>query len=112
VGRPAAGLPACQFAEWHPHCTSLIDVMTRERVEPRIDWAAMPREEWDFNSLTRCEYLDLTISVVKEDSDADWTQDWQCQDCGGTAYDWVHRDYMPSGLQPGSFTATVEEPEE
>lgn len=94
--------PGCQYVEWHPHCTSLVDVMSGERVDPRVDWAAFPREECDFNSLTRCEYIDMTISITIDDPE--WVRKWTCPNCGGTEFDYVRRDYLSSGLQPGSFT--------
>ena len=93
--------PGCQFAEWHPHCTSLIDLDGE-----RLNLAVIPREEVDWNRVTRCEYIDLTIAVVDGD---DWPDTWQCPKCGGTDFEWVHADYMPSGLQPGSFEADAEE---
>jgi len=69
-----------------------------ERVDPEVDWAHMPREEWDFSELTRCEYIDLTVSYI-EDQPSEWT----CPRCGGTTFEGVHRDYTPSGLAGTAF---------
>ena len=87
--------PSCQLAHWHPHCTSLVDVGGE-----RVDLAVIPREEWDPNSVFRCEYIDLTRGYLEED---DWPETWTCPSCGGTEFEFVHADYMPSGLQPSSF---------
>jgi hypothetical protein len=72
--------------------------MTGERVDPATDWRAMPREEWDMDSLRRCEHIDLAVSWVGGEEPP---TRWRCPDCGGTEFDAVHRDYEPSGLQPG-----------
>jgi hypothetical protein len=97
--------PGCQYVEWHPHCTSLVDVETGERVDPAVDWAAMPRDEWELSRLTRCEHIDLTVVGIETEGQ----MKWRCPDCGGTTFEWVHRDYPPSGLRPGGFRAELDE---
>jgi hypothetical protein len=88
--------PGCQYAEWHPHCSSLVDVDGE-----RVDLSAIPREERALERLSRCEYIDLTVSWI---DDADWPQAWRCPECGGTGFEGVHRDYQQSGLRGTSFT--------
>jgi hypothetical protein len=109
-GTPSEAIcPGCQYAEWHPHCTSLVSYRDGERVDPEVDWANMPREEWDFESLMRCDYIDLGVSWI---DDADWPKEWRCPKCGGTDFEGVHRDYPPSGLQPGSFEVDISDPDD
>lgn len=87
--------PGCQIAGWHPLCTSLVD-----RDGQRVDVEAIPREEWDRNTVFRCEYLDLSVSWIEDD---DWPDPWQCPECGGTSFEGVHRDYPRSGLSGAAF---------
>jgi hypothetical protein len=88
VTRPPSGAgplcPGCQYAEWHPHCTSLVDAD-----DERVDLSSMPQEEWDETSITRCEYIDLDVSWI---DDADEPQGWRCARCGGSEFEGVHRD--------------------
>ena len=77
----------------------------------------MPREERDYSSLQFCEHIDLSIAVVWEDK-ANWPTEWTCSSCmmhhvtapvgERQTFEWVHRDYTPSGLRPGTFRASVE----
>lgn len=48
-----------------------------------------PPAERDYNSLARCEYLDLAVAWI---DDADWPTDWHCPQCGGQAFVAAHRD--------------------
>jgi hypothetical protein len=93
--------PHCQLAAWHLHCTGVVDV---EGV--RVEIGAIPRSEWDANSVFRCGYIDVEHRFLEED---EWPIEWTCPKCGGTRFEFVRRDYLPSGLQPGSFSGEVEE---
>lgn len=33
-----------------------VTTLEGERVDPEVDWAGMPREEWDFDALIRCGF--------------------------------------------------------
>jgi predicted nucleic-acid-binding Zn-ribbon protein len=107
--------PGCKYVEWHPHCTSLVTWEARpedslypnQRVDPKVDWASMPREEWDFGSLTRCEYIDVTIACVEGEGDP--PTEWRCPKCGGTEFELVHRDYEPSGIRMFGLTVEVDD---
>lgn len=100
--------PGCQSAIWHPHCRALVEWESGEVVNPAVDWANMPREEIDFDTLHYCDYIDTTIAVTLDD---EWPQRWTCPECGTehkatddpdeATFEWVHADYPPSGL-PGA----------
>lgn len=77
--------PNCQYVEWHPHCTSLIDADGA-----RVAIEAIPAEEWDAKLVVRCGCVDLTISWI---GDEDCPESWRCPQCGGTEFEGVHRDY-------------------
>lgn len=94
--------PNCQLVLWHPHCMSPVDADGE-----RVDLAAIPRDEWDENSIFYCEYIDLTRGYAE---DEEWPQSWTCPRCGGTDFEFVHADYPPSGFRPGSFELAMEEP--
>ena len=105
--------PSCQYVEWHPHCTSLLDAMTGERIDAAVEWAAMPPEERDYSRLMRCEYIDTTVAWT--DDDYSPPASWRCPRCGGTTFEAVHRDYLPSGLSSARFSvegADVEDADE
>lgn len=108
--------PNCEYAEWHPHCTSWLDEYGYGR---RVGWrdengeevvapeiAAMPREEWHTGAWAPCDSLDLSVSWVDQ---ADWPKAWRCPQCGGTDFEGVHRDYMLSGLKGAGFTVELNE---
>lgn len=99
----AAVCPGCQFAEWHPHCMSIVDIDGE-----RVDFAKVPAHEIDAGSVFRCEYIDLDVSWIEDD---DYPESWTCPKCGGTEFEGVHRDYQPSGLEGASFTVEIEEGE-
>jgi len=114
--------PGCQSAEWHPHCTSVraesgygqrIDLEALARGESTtVDVDGVPvvlRSTSDAQSLDAawCDYIDL--SIARTDGDADWLTEWRCDACGGTGFEWVHADYMQSGLGGTSFDLRVEE---
>lgn len=96
---PPLVCPSCQFAEWHPHCTSWLDdegnrVSWRdENGEPVLapEIAAMPYEERHGIPWQECDYIDLTVSWTDDD---ECPQAWRCPECGGTAFEGVHRDYQ------------------
>ena len=67
----------------------------------RDDLDAVPVGE-----ISWCDYIDLTISVTDDTPTEEWSIDRRCPKCGGTAYEWVHPDYPPSGL--GAFTAEID----
>lgn len=74
--------PGCQYAEWHPRCTSVVtSEVDDEGKRERVDLAGMPREESDLSTVTRCGYVDLSVAWI---DDADWPHGWTCPDCGGT----------------------------
>ena len=98
--------PGCQLAELHPHCTSVVDISDRERV----DFSVMPREEIDFNRLVYCEHIDLTRCYLLHGDD--WPDEWTCPECGGTEFDLVRADYQASGLQPGTLSGEIELPDD
>lgn len=89
-GSPRAMVcPGCQYAEWHPHCTSAVIVDEAgeyERVDQAVDWRE-PREETDFASVMYCDYVDLSVSWVQ---DAALPLDWTCPRCGGRRFEGVH----------------------
>ncbi|MGZ4185008.1 MAG: hypothetical protein ACXVSF_06445 [Solirubrobacteraceae bacterium] len=90
--------PGCQYAAWHPHCTSLIDIETGERVDPGA-WDAMPEAERDYSRLAPCEYIDTSVAWTDDDD----PPTWRCPSCGGSAFDGVHRDYPPGGLAQARY---------
>ena len=94
-------VPAASYAEWHPCCTSVLD-----RDGERVDVSALPREEWVGTSLSRCEYVDLTVSWIE---DVDWPEHWQCPECGGTSFEGVHRDYAEADLEGGSVSSEIDD---
>lgn len=113
-GTTRAGVcPGCQYAEWHPHCLAAIDWETGEVVDPEVDWAGMPPEERDYDRLHYCETIDLSVTTLDDDLPPDQSWRWTCPRCGTEhrlaqegereTFDWVHRDYPPSGLRPGMF---------
>ena len=93
--------PGCQYAEWHPLCESLVDFDGE-----RLDLHKIPREEIVWSRVSRCEYLDLTVSWIGDEDEPD---SWTCPDCGGTAFIGVHRDYQCSGLKGALFVTEVDE---
>lgn len=113
--------PGCQYVEWHPHCMSLLAWDTDEVVVPEIDWAGMPPEERDYDSVRFCEHIDLTVSHVE--GEGEWPEQWTCPRCGTEhrhveegqreTFEWVHRDYLAGGLEAalrrGDVTVTIEE---
>lgn len=114
----------CQYAEWHPHCTSVrveagygdrLDVEALERGEAvtvNIDETPVViRSVEDLSGLGTgeigwCDYIDLGISWI---DDADFPSSWTCPECGGTTFEGVHRDYMASNLKGASFSPEVAE---
>lgn len=116
--------PGCQYAEWHPHCTS---VRAESGYGERIDFAALRRgeqviiriddmpvvlrsaDELDWNDVAYCDYIDPSVSWIDH---ADWPEQWTCPECGGTDFEGVHRDYQASGLKGAAFTADVNEIDE
>ena len=101
----AAVCPNCQYAEWHPHCTSLIDV-DGERVDPGA-WDAFPEAERDYSRLAPCEYIDTSVAWTDDDE----TPTWRCPSCGGSTFEGVHRDYPPSGFGAARYRVNdVDEP--
>lgn len=99
--------PACQYVEWHPCCLAPVDMATGEPWDVAA-LIAMPREEVDTSQIRYCECIDYTVAVT--DDDEAWPQEWRCPRCGYQhttrfrTFQWVHRDYVPSGLHPGMFT--------
>jgi hypothetical protein len=117
--------PNCQFTEWHPHCMALLDWKTDEVVDPEVDWADMPPEERDYDSVRYCEFIDLTVSYLDEDlllaTDEDYR--WQCPECGAehriqqdenarSTFEFVHRDYIPGGLRGAGFEVVESDEDE
>jgi hypothetical protein len=111
--------PGCQLVEWHPHCMALLDWETDKVVNPRVDWAGMPAEELDWNSVRFCEHIELSIAHI--DDGSEWPLEWTCPRCGthhtqqdskpieeGGNWDWVHRDYQQSGLEWAGFDVDIE----
>lgn len=58
--------PGCQYAEWHPLCESLVDFDGE-----RLDLHKIPREEIVWSRVSRCEYLDLTVSWIGDEDEPD-----------------------------------------
>lgn len=115
--------PNCQYAEWHPHCTS---VRAECGYGERIDIAALAAPEagqsitimdHDVPVIVRsfdelhalgvgyCDYIDPSVSWVDDD---DWPKQWTCPECGGSEFEGVHRDYQQSGLKGTSFDVDTE----
>jgi hypothetical protein len=115
--------PGCQYAEWHPHCTS---VCVECGSGDRVDIAALQRGEQvtveiygtpvllrslddlkvlPDGELGWCDYKDLSIAWT---DDEDQPAEWTCPACGGTEFEGVHRDYPASNLKGTTFTTEVE----
>jgi hypothetical protein len=90
--------PGCQVPEWHPLCQGLVDFDGE-----RVDLNVIPREEIDWNRLSRCEHLDLTVVWVEGD---EWPAGWCCPECGCTEFGLVHREYPPSGFRGRGSTSS------
>ena len=75
-------LPGCELADWHPHCTSVVD-----KDGSLVDIAVFPRDEW-VGLVVWCGYLDLSLTVPPEGE----RLHWRCPQCGGTEYELVHAD--------------------
>ena len=108
-GAVEAVCPGCQYAEWHPHCLSLVDAVTGKRVDPEVEWAGMPPAERDYSRVVRCDLIDTTVAWLDGDP---VPEGWRCPACGGSAFDGVHRDYPTSGFIGARFSAEgeVDEP--
>jgi hypothetical protein len=113
---PPPVCPGCQYAEWHPHCTSWFSHHDPEG--ERVSWAdsegdvhvaphllAIPHDEWDSASWFECDEIDLTVSWTGGD---DLPQGWWCPRCGNTDFEGVHRDYGQSGLAGATFEPEFE----
>lgn len=121
---PPAVCPGCQYAEWHPHCTSVrvesgygarldLEAIARgETVTVEVDGAPVVFRSLDDvkalpeGEIGRCEYIDLDVSWI---DDADPPAEWRCPECGGTQFEGVHRDYQAAGLKYTSFATEIEE---
>jgi predicted nucleic-acid-binding Zn-ribbon protein len=128
-GEPSVGLgpvcPNCQYAEWHPHCTSTradfgygerIDTETLQRDgqlvvvgDDGIPVIVRSLEDLQELGVGWCDYIDLAVSWIEDD---DEPKVWTCSKCGGTEFEGVHRDYRQSGLQGASFTTEIDGAEE
>jgi len=113
--------PGCQYAEWHPRCTSVraehgygerIDVEALKRGEPTtVNVNGLPvllrsTSELEPLGVGWCDYIDLSVAFL--DPSDDWPQEWRCPECGGTTFEGVHADYQASGLKGAGFNGTVE----
>jgi hypothetical protein len=109
--------PGCQFAEWHPHCTSVatrdgerVDLEPLGRGEPvTIQLDGVPVRfnsvsEFAPGTLVWCDYVDLSVSYIDDEP-----TDWRCARCGGTTFEGVHADYQESGPSGATFTIETEE---
>jgi hypothetical protein len=102
-----AHCPGCQLAEHHPRCMS---VRSDFGYGGRVDLEALDRGEQvtftnqdddvvtarspddiDLTELGYCDHFDLSINWFEGD---DWPKDWRCPECGGTEFEFVHRDYL------------------
>lgn len=124
---PPPVCPGCQYAEWHPHCTSVrveagygdrIDIDALERGESiTVEIAGTPvvfstmsdLRALQVGEIAYCDYVDLTISWTDDD---EWPKTWKCPSCGGSKFEGVHRNYGGSGLKGTSFSVELEEVED
>ncbi len=119
---PPAVCPGCQFAEWHPHCTSVradfgygerIDIEALERGEATVvesDGVSVALRSFadvEAMGVGWCDHIDLTISHV--DDGGAWPETWTCPECAGTTFEWVHGDYQGSGLKGTTFGVELDE---
>jgi len=85
----------CQFAEWVPHCASVVD-LDGELIDVEALRAA--GHDVDASMVRWCDFVDLSVSFDDDHPPESWT----CPRCGGHSFEGVKRDYLPDG--PGGWS--------